>query len=63
MLYGFEGGCEQGEDDMRRVLVAAALVAGSIAAAAPPASACGEGAPCAVINLVCQTALGRPCIR
>lgn len=47
----------------RRALVAATIALSSIAVAAPPASACAETQPCATINFVCQTALGRPCLR
>lgn len=49
---------------VRRTLVAVTIAVASIGVAAPPASACTEGDTlCATINLVCQTALRRPCLR
>jgi hypothetical protein len=56
----------EGRLGMRKIrmgLVATMLALASIVVAAPPASACAEGQPCYWINVVCQTALGRPCIR
>ena len=48
---------------MRRSLLAAALVAGAFSfTAAPAANAC-TGLPCDVVNLACDAALGRPCVR
>lgn len=49
--------------NMKRALVAGAIAVASIGVAAPPAAACTENQPCWWINFVCETALGRPCIR
>jgi hypothetical protein len=48
---------------MRRTAALAALaVAGSLFATAAPAQAC-IGLPCDVVNIVCEVATGRVCVR
>lgn len=50
--------------NVKRAVVAATIALASVGMAAPPASACTDGDTlCATINLVCQTALRRPCLR
>lgn len=50
--------------NVKRALVATTIAVASLGVAVPPASACTDGNTlCATINLVCQTALRRPCLR
>ena len=49
--------------NLKRVVVAAAIAVASIGVTATPASACAGNKVCDTINFVCQTALGRPCLR
>ena len=49
---------------MAKALVATVIAAASIGVAAPPAAACTDDHEwCALINFVCETVRGGPCLR